>query len=144
VRRVVERVRIDAPIDVVWRALCDPRAVEAWDGARPVAVPDDYPHAGQHARWRTRVGPLPVVLHDRVQTVDAPHRLAARITYGIVDLDEEYTLAAVDAGDATVLTSTNVVRARIPGCGRYAARTTQRAVRAALDRLAVYLLPGHR
>jgi uncharacterized protein YndB with AHSA1/START domain len=143
VRRVVERVRIDAPIDVVWHALCDPREVEAWDGARPVDVPDDYPQPGQHARWRTRIGPFPVTLHDRVQAVEAPHRLAARITYGVVDLDEEYTLVAVD-GDATVLTSTNVVRSRVPGLGRYAARTTHHAVRAALDRLAVYLLPGRR
>jgi uncharacterized protein YndB with AHSA1/START domain len=134
VRRVVVRARIDAPIERVWQALCVPAEVQAWDGAQPVDVPPDYPQPGQHARWRTAIGPLPVTLHDRVVAVDAPVRLAARITYGFVDLDEEYRLEAVDGG--TLLTSENVVRSRPPGFGRLAAAATRGAVQGALDRLA--------
>jgi uncharacterized protein YndB with AHSA1/START domain len=134
VRRVVVRVRIDAPIERVWQALCNPAEVQAWDGAQPLAVPADYPQPGQHARWRSAVGPLPVTLHDRVVAVEPPVRLAARITYGFVDLDEEYRAEAVDGG--TVLTSENVVRSRPPGFAWLAAMTTQRAVRRALVRLA--------
>jgi uncharacterized protein YndB with AHSA1/START domain len=140
VRTVVERVRIDAPIERVWRALCDPHEVEAWDGARPLAVPPDYPQPRQHARWRTRVGPVPVVLHDRVEAVEPPYRLAARITYGFVDLDEEYRLER--DGDATVLTSANGVRSRVPGLEPLAASTTRRAVRTALARLTQHCTGG--
>jgi uncharacterized protein YndB with AHSA1/START domain len=132
VRRVVERVDVEAPIERVWHALCDPVEVQAWDGARPVAVPPGYPQAGQHARWRTTIGPVPV--NDRVVAVEPPVRLAAHITYGFVDLDEEYRLEP--AGARTRLTSHNVVRSRPPGLGWLASATTARAVRAALDRLA--------
>ena len=79
-------------------------------------------------------GPVPLTLHDRVVAVEPQARLAARITYGFVDLDEEYTLVADDG--ATSVTSENVVRSRPPGLGWLAASMTARAVRAALDRLA--------
>ncbi len=138
-RRLVERVRIDAPIERVWRAICEPSEVEAWDGAVPVEVPAGYPQAGQHALWRVTIGPLPVTLHDRVVAVEPPVRLATRITYGFVDLDEEYRLTAGD--DGTTITSENVVRSRPPGLGRLAARMTEQAVRGALDRLARHCEP---
>jgi uncharacterized protein YndB with AHSA1/START domain len=131
--RVVVRVDIDAPVERVWQALCDPAEVTAWDGAQPLDVPPGYPKAGQHARWRVAIGRVPVVLHDRVVAVEPPRRLAARITYGIVDLDEEYRLE--ESGNTTILTSDNVVRARVPGLRGLATRTTQRAVHDALDRL---------
>jgi uncharacterized protein YndB with AHSA1/START domain len=131
---VVVAVDVDAPIERVWHALCDPAEVQAWDGARPLAVPSDYPRVGQHARWRTAIGGLPVTLHDRVVAVEPPVRLAAFITYGFVDLDEEYRLEP--DGARTRLTSHNVVRSRPPGLGWLAARTTRRAVRAALINLA--------
>jgi hypothetical protein len=99
-----------------------------------VGVPTGYPRAGQHARWRTTIGPVPVTLHDRVVAVDPPTRLAARISYGFVDLDEEYRLVADDG--RTTVTSENVVRSRPPGLGWLAASMTARAVRSALDRLA--------
>ena len=133
-RHVVVAVDVDAPIERVWHALCDPAEVQAWDGARPLAVPPGYPHVGQHARWRSAIGPVPVTLHDRVVAVEPPVRLAARITYGFVDLDEEYRLEP--DGARTRLTSHNVVRSRPPGLGCVASAITARAVRGALDRLA--------
>jgi uncharacterized protein YndB with AHSA1/START domain len=134
--RVVVRVHIDAPIERVWRALCEPSEVEAWDGAQPRVVPTGYPQPGQHAQWRVHVARVPVTLHDRVDCVDAPIRLAARITYGYIDLAEEYRLER--DGDTTTITSDNVVRSRPPGFGWLAARATRRAVTAALTRLAAH------
>jgi Polyketide cyclase / dehydrase and lipid transport len=114
--------------------------VRAWDGAVPSSVPDGYPAPGQHARWRTAIGPLPVVLHDRVRAVEPPTRLAARITYAFVDLDEEYVLER--DGDATLVTSANDVRSRLPGLGWLATRHTRRAVRDAMARLATHCARG--
>jgi uncharacterized protein YndB with AHSA1/START domain len=133
-RRVVVQVDVEAPIERVWRALCDPREVQSWDGAKPLDVPDGYPEPGQHARWRTRLGPFPVVLHDEVRAVEAPKRLAARITYGFVALDEEYRLETSDG--TTRVTSENVVHSRPPGFGWLAAALTQSAVQGAMERLA--------
>jgi uncharacterized protein YndB with AHSA1/START domain len=140
-RPVVVRVTIAAPIERVWRALCDPVEVSVWDGARPAAVPPDYPRAGQHARWRATWFGVPVVLHDRVRAVEAPRRLAARITYAAVDVDEEYRLDATTAGTTTV-TSDNVVRSRPRGLSWLAARHTRRSVEAAMHRLAEHCAHG--
>jgi uncharacterized protein YndB with AHSA1/START domain len=135
-RRVVERVDVDAPVERVWQALCHPHEVSTWDGATPLDVPDGYPTAGQHARWQTSVGPFRVVLHDRVRAVTPPSRLSARLTYGLVDLDEEYRLTT-ELGH-TVVTSENVVRSRPPGLAWCAAPLVRRSVRSALARLAVH------
>ncbi len=130
------RARVDAPIERVWQALCEPAEVAAWDGATPLVVPAGYPRPGQHALWLTPVGPFTLRLHDRVVAVDAPHRLAARLTYGLVAIDEEYRLESVPGSEATTITSDNTVRARVPGAGWAARRVTERSVEAALARLA--------
>jgi uncharacterized protein YndB with AHSA1/START domain len=134
-RRVVVAVTVDAPVERVWRALCDPTEVAVWDGARPASVPVGYPRPGQHARWRTTWFGLPVVLHDRVRAVEAPRRLAARITYAGIDIDEEYRLDAT-APATTTVTSDNLVRSRPRGFSRLAVRHTRRSVEAAMRRLA--------
>jgi uncharacterized protein YndB with AHSA1/START domain len=124
-------VTVAAPAARVWRALCEPAEVARWDGAQPVLVPAGYPQPGQHARWR--VGRR--LLHDRVLEVDPPRRLRARITYGLVDIDETYDV--VDAGPSSVtVTSTNLVRSRFPGLSGWAARRLAGSVDGALRRLA--------
>jgi uncharacterized protein YndB with AHSA1/START domain len=133
VRRVLVEVRTTASPERVWRALTDPAEVSAWDGVEPLTVPAGYPLSGQHARWRTRVGPIPLVLHDRVTTVEPGRRLASVIDVGYVHLEEEYRL--VPAGGGTVLVSDNGVRARVPGLGHLAAWTARRAIEASMVRL---------
>jgi hypothetical protein len=136
-RRVTVTVVIDAPTARVWRAICEPSEVRGWDGVEPLDVPAGYPRPGQHARWRLRVGLVPLVLHDRVARVEPESVLGARITVGFVDLDEMYTLRALDAS-RTELVSDNIVRPRwraVPGLGALAARTTRANVTASMDAL---------
>lgn len=135
-RRVVAAVVIGAAPDRVWQALVDPAEVAAWDGSVPVAVPAGYPQPGQHARWRTRLGPWPVALHDEVQAVDAPRRLASRLRYGFVEVAEEYRLAPAATGGGTVLVADHEVRGRWPGTRALAVGVVRRSGRAALAALA--------
>jgi uncharacterized protein YndB with AHSA1/START domain len=55
--RVCLTTDIAAPIDRVWRALTIPEEVRVWDGVEPLDVPTHYPQPGQHARWRSALGP---------------------------------------------------------------------------------------
>ena len=135
-RRVVVEVRTTASPERVWHALTEPAEVSAWDGVEPLSVPAGYPLAGQHARWRTRAGPVPLVLHDRVTAVDAGRRLASVIDVGFVHVEEEYRLAPAPGG--TVLVSDNAVRARVPGLDALAAWTARRAIEASMRRLRLH------
>jgi uncharacterized protein YndB with AHSA1/START domain len=131
--RVLVTVRTKAPPERVWRALTDPTEVSIWDGVVPRAVPAGYPVPGQHARWRTRVGPVPLTLHDRVRVVDEGRRLASDIDVGFVHVEEEYRLEPT--ADGTRLVSDNAVRSRLPGLGGLADRMVRRSAEAALARL---------
>ncbi|MGH9165962.1 MAG: SRPBCC family protein [Acidimicrobiales bacterium] len=133
-RPVTVTVTVAASPERVWRALTRPEEVRAWDGARPLEVPTGYPMVGQQARWRTRLGPVPLTLHDRVVVVEPGHRLAATLTYAFVHLDEEYRLAPGPAGGTTV-TSGNRVGSRVPGLGWWARRLVAGSVPAAMARL---------
>jgi len=131
---VVVTTHIAASPERVWRALTVPEEVTAWDGVTPLVVAPDYPVVGQHARWRTALGPLPLVLHDRITVVDAPSRFAARIDVGFVHVEEEYQLS-VGAAGATVLVTDDAVSSRVPGLGWLAVWLTQREVTASMARL---------
>ena len=120
----------------VWRALTEPSEVSAWDGVEPLSVPGGYPLAGQRARWRTRVGPIPLVLHDRVTAVETGRRLASVIDVGFVHVEEEYRLAPGPSG--TVLVSDNVVRSRVRGLDTLAVWTARRAIEASMRRLRLH------
>lgn len=139
-RRVVVELRTMASPARVWQALTVPDEVGAWDELEPLDVPDGYPAAGQHARWRTRAGRLPLVLHDRVQLVEAQSRLASVIDVGFVHLEEEYRLVSEDGG--TLLVSDSQVRARVPGLGRLAERAVRRSVEASMARLGRFCEAG--
>ena len=92
-------VEISAPVARVWRALCDPREVLAWDSGLEAALepPDDYPRPGQHVKWRCRSGPFRV-LHDRPQEVVEGRRLRSLLTLGPYRYDETYMLETSSRG----------------------------------------------
>jgi uncharacterized protein YndB with AHSA1/START domain len=120
----------------VWQALVDPTEVAGWDGVEPLEVPPAYPAPGQHARWRTHLGPLSLTLHDRVRTVEPERTLASTIDVGFVHVEERYLLTA--GGEGTVVVSENDVTATVPGLGWLAVALTRRSVRASMARLAVF------
>jgi uncharacterized protein YndB with AHSA1/START domain len=129
-------VDIGAPPARVWRALCDPAEVASWAGVVPLAVPEGYPTAGQHARWRARQGRLTFILDERVSLVEAERRLAATIDLGPAHIEEEYRLVPTPAG--TWLVADNLVSGRWPGLGGVARRLVVRDVRSAMQRLSAY------
>ncbi len=92
-------VEINAPASRVWRALCDPIEVGAWDSSVEAALdaPPDYPQPGQHVHWRCRSGFFRI-LHDRPQEVLAENTLRSLLSIGPVRYDEAYTLTPVQGG----------------------------------------------
>jgi uncharacterized protein YndB with AHSA1/START domain len=129
-------VDIDAPVPVVWEALTVPSRVSVWDGVEPEDVPAGYPAPGQHARWRTRLGPLRLTLHDRVGDVVPGRRLASVIDVAFVHVEERYTLAETAGG--TRVTSDNTVSSSVPGLSSLAHRLTRANVAASMARLKAY------
>ncbi len=90
-----DQKNIEAPVERVWRALCDPREVILWDSSVIAALdaPADYPQPGQHVRWRCRPGLGPFTLmHDRPHSVEPNRRLASILDLGPVRIDETYDL----------------------------------------------------
>lgn len=133
--RVEIEIVIDAPPERVWRALTEPSEVTEWDGAVPIAIPEGYPAPGQHALWRTRLGPLPVKLHDRVRCVEPRSRLKSTIDFGFVHFEEEYTLNPLRQDHGVALKSDNAVSSRIPGLSWLADRIVRSGVAASMERL---------
>lgn len=99
-QRFAETIEIAATPERVWRALTDPAEVVVWDTGivAPIDAPPDYPRPGQHVRWRYRLGPLPMILHDRPSEVVPTTTLRSSISLGPFAFDETYTLAADGAG----------------------------------------------
>lgn len=95
--RVTEEIA--APPARVWRALCDPAEVVAWDTGVAAALdaPAAYPQPGQHVRWRTRHG-VYRILHDRPLEVRRERRLHAALALGPYRFDETYTLEGAAGG----------------------------------------------
>ena len=89
---------IDADRERVWRALTEPSELTGWDD-RVLASKDDpsahaspYPSAGQHLRWRVRLGGVPVVLHEKPQEIVRFERLSSTLKIGSLRLEQTYTL----------------------------------------------------
>ena len=139
-------VEIDAPPARVWRALCDPAEVAQWDTGIEGAIdaPADYPQPGQYVRWRYANGPYRT-LHDRPQEVVAERTLRSLISVGPTEMDETYTLEAIDGG--TRLTTRMLVRVTWPIAGVLAERlvfgpASRRAVTASLAAIKVHCERG--
>ena len=135
--RVCLTTDIAAPIDRVWRALTIPEEVRVWDGVDPLDVPIHYPQAGQHARWRSALGPLRLTLHDRIREIDDGLRMAATIDIAFVHVDEEYRLAPTANGGTTLVTDDSV-RSHIPGLNWLALQLTRANVQASMARLKAF------
>jgi len=136
VERLSVVVDIGAPVPVVWEALTVPARVSVWDGVEPVDVPAGYPAPGHHARWRTRLGPLRLTLHDRVEAVDPFVSLVSAIDVAFVHLHERYTLT--DTAGRTRVASDNEVSSSVPGLTPLALRLARANVTASMDRLKSY------
>jgi hypothetical protein len=138
-----ETIVIAADPERVWRALSNPAEVICWDTGvvEPLDAPPDYPRAGQHVRWRYRLGPLPLTLHDRPTRVEFASVLRSSIRLGPFDFDETYTLR--DQGSSTTqLTAELSLASTVPILGslldrivgRPLARSTVRGSLAAIKR----------
>ncbi len=117
-RSFAETIEIVADSDRVWRALSIPAEVICWDTGvvEPLDAPPDYPSAGQHVRWRYRLGPLPLILHDCPTRVESGSLLRSSIRLGPFDFDETYTLRDKGAS-ATQLTAELSVASAVPVLG---------------------------
>jgi uncharacterized protein YndB with AHSA1/START domain len=98
-------IEIAAPSSRVWRALCVPTEVGAWDSGVEAALdaPPDYPQPGQHVRWRCRTGFFRI-LHDRPQEVVPEQTLHSLLSLGFVRYDETYTLTPTQTGTRLAVT----------------------------------------
>jgi len=85
---------INADSQQVWRALTDAREVVSWDDqvVGSVDVPTSYPQAGQHVRWRYKLGSVQLVLHDRPQEVVPLERLRTNLSVGSMRFEQTYSL----------------------------------------------------
>jgi hypothetical protein len=113
-----ETIVIAADRQRVWRALSIPAEVVCWDTGvvEPIDAPPDYPRAGQHVRWRYRLGPLPLILHDRPTRVEIASVLRSSIRLGPFDFDETYTLRD-EGSSATQLTAQLSLASTVPVLG---------------------------
>ena len=142
-RTFAETIEIAADPDRVWRALSIPAEVVCWDTGvvEPLDAPPDYPRVGQHVRWRYRLGPLPLILHDRPTRVEPASVLRSSIRLGPFDFDETYTLRG-SGSSATQLTAELSMASTFPILGSLLerivgqplARSTVRSSLAAIKR----------
>jgi uncharacterized protein YndB with AHSA1/START domain len=105
VRCLAFTTQIGAPIDRVWRALCDPGEVTQWAGGviEALDAPPDYPRPGQTVRWRYNSERW-LELLDRPQEVVPLQKLRSILQLGPYYMDETYSLTAWEGG--TMLTTT--------------------------------------
>jgi hypothetical protein len=130
-------IEIAAPVERVWRALCNPAEVVQWDEAVLGALdaPADYPQPHQHVRWRYAQGPFRL-LHDRPKEVVPNRTLRSLLSLGPFLFDETYALTSANGG--TWLRASMIVRAPLPPFGLiierlYLAAQTKRTVEMSLQ-----------
>jgi len=143
VQRFAETIEIAARPERVWRALTDPAEVVRWDTGivAPIDAPPDYPRPGQHVRWRYRLGPLPMILHDRPSEVVPVATLRSSIRLGPFDFDETYTLRA--EGAKTRLTASLSLASAVPVVGSLLERFVGAPLARATVRQSLAAIKGH-
>jgi hypothetical protein len=94
---------IHAPRPRVWRALTTPAELIRWDKAilSLLEPADDFPSVGSAARWRYKLGAVPIVLRDRPLEVVEGHRLRSDVSLGLFRFEQTWSLQ--DDKDATRL-----------------------------------------
>lgn len=107
----------------IWRALTLPSEVIQWDTGvvEPLDVPPEYPKAGQRARWRYRLGPIPLVLYDEPNEVLPEETFRSSIRLGPFHFDETYRIAS-QAARRSELTAELSVASAVPLVGALLAR----------------------
>jgi uncharacterized protein YndB with AHSA1/START domain len=80
----------------VWRALTQAAEVVRWD-ERVIALREpasEYPQVGRSVHWRYRLGPVPVVLHERPLEVVPDSKLRSSVALGLFHFDETFQLSS--------------------------------------------------
>jgi hypothetical protein len=115
-----------------------------WDTGivAPIDAPADYPRPGQHVRWRYRLGPLPMILHDRPTEVVAEKTLRASIQLGPYAFDEIYTLTAETAA-RTALSASLSLSSNLPLVGPWLERWPGASLARATVRQSLAAIKAH-
>jgi uncharacterized protein YndB with AHSA1/START domain len=124
---------VGAPRQTVWRALSVPAERVGWDERLLAAIDgvEDYPRAGRLARWRYRLGSVPVVMEDHPLEVVPGERLRSQLGFGHLRIDEIWTLADENgSGDRTRLALRLVASNTVPLVGGLLDRFSVREVAA--------------
>lgn len=113
-----DSIQIAADRARIWRALTIPSEVVQWDTGviEPLDVPPDYPRAGQRARWRYRLGFIPLVLVDEPNEVVPGETFRSSIRLGLFRFDETYSIAS-QAASRSELTAKLSVASAVPLVG---------------------------
>lgn len=96
---------IGAGRETVWRALTEPSELIRWDERilESLGVIEDYPSVGRCARWRYRLGDVPVILEERPALVAAPERLDLDIDLGLFQFSVTYGLGSEESDRTKLL-----------------------------------------
>jgi hypothetical protein len=118
-----ESTRIAADRARIWRALTVPSEVIQWDTGvvEPIDAPSDYPRPGHRVRWRYRLGPVPLILHDQPKEVLPVETFRSSIRLGPFQFEETYEIAS-EAPGRSRLTAELTVASAIPLVGALLAR----------------------
>jgi uncharacterized protein YndB with AHSA1/START domain len=126
---------VGATRQTVWRALSVPAERVGWDERLLAAIDgvDDYPRAGRLARWRYRLGSVPVVMEDHPLEVVPGERLRSQLGFGHLRIDEIWTLADENgSGERTRLALRLVASNSVPLVGGLLDRFSVREVAAGI------------
>ncbi len=115
----------------VWRALTVPSERLGWDERLLAAIDgvEGYPRPGRLARWRYRLGSVPVVMEDHPLEVVPGERLRSQLGFGHLRIDEIWTLGDENgSGERTRLALRLVASNSVPLVGGLLDRFSVREV----------------